>query len=142
MRFDNENKIKDLYTDCVKKYFTQYTLKTPKFQATQKFDKLALIECLSVDDVTIQMSSLFDLEDKMAVNIMSHEIVHYILFSQGYKKWNKHDDKFMEIAGQLNATYGLNVSNSKNVLPTRQGTISFTLPIQKLAKKVKNLFAN
>ena len=140
MRYDNETKIKDLYIHCIHTYFTEYTLSTPAFQPTSKFNKLAWIDCTAASQPVIYMSSIFDLEDKMALNIMAHEIIHYILFSKGDKKWNKHDEAFLKIANQLNQRYGLNVSSSKDVLPNRQSHGEIGVPISKFLSKVKKMF--
>ena len=137
MRYDTEEKISELYYTCRHSYFKEYALKTPRFHSGSSLHDIGWIRKIG-DDVCIGMSKMYYLDENIAIDVMSHEIVHYILMKQGEKNWKEHNEKFLTLAGQINEKFGLKIEAKKDVSPTYEDTSLTSCTLSKLFDKIKS----
>ena len=121
MIYDTPEKVSDLYLECKTTYFSDYRLKIPGFfvfnspyaagriwvgkdQPDRRNKKKKVM-----GEVQIGFSRRFDLTNEQAMNVMAHEIVHYLLAVQGAKDWAEHGETFLTAANQFNEKCGLNI---------------------------------
>lgn len=59
---------------------------------------------------TIEISDFYDYTESQLRNLMVHEMLHYYLAYTGIEVYPDHGDSFINMAKQLNRTYGLNIT--------------------------------
>ena len=103
-----------MFSECNKKYFNS-SLPTPKFGLINKTNILARFEYFKEKDKKIKhkkilFSDCFDFDEKVFINLMVHEMIHYYLAWNNIKNPTKHGEEFMKIANKLNEEFGLDVT--------------------------------
>ena len=109
------------FSDCNIKYFN-HSLPTPGFGLINKLHTLAKFEYLvnkgpnkkrkPLEYKKILFTDCYDFDEKVFVDIMVHEMIHYYIAWNGIKDNGEHGLKFMEMANRLNEAYGLNVTRT------------------------------
>ena len=123
MIYDTPGKVSELYLKCKTTYFSDYRLKIPSFGVSNSSGFIARVSAnykkgkIVGGKPTFFFSDQYDLTDKAAIDIMCHEIIHYLFAKLGYDDWNKHGERFINFANEMNKKYNLNISVIYDVAP-------------------------
>ena len=110
----NVDNMRATFIECNNKYFGG-KLPEPSFELVHSYNICAYFH-YSYDwfgpkfyDPIIRVTDYYDFTEKMFVDLMCHEMIHYYLAYYGIDRKVKHGKAFNEMANRLNKKYRLHI---------------------------------
>lgn len=109
----NNNNIRETFINCNTAFF-KGELPTPEFEVLHSYNTCAYFH-YSRDwlgdfcDPIIKVTDYYDFTEKMFVDLLCHEMIHYYLAYYNIDRKVTHGKEFMKMAEQLNKKYRLHI---------------------------------